>query len=104
MTSEQAFYYPMSNQELADAITAAQARCGIMGEIERRHLEHMHALLAVQLERAKQMFIENENDHALVSANKTLADEMIEDALQNAKRVFAAIMQREIDRARNEKL
>ena len=46
------FVFAMSNQELADAITAAYKRSGTACEDMRIQQEHMKALLAIQLRRA----------------------------------------------------
>lgn len=43
----------MTNQELADAITAAHNRSGKADESQRMHTEQLRDLLAEQLRRAK---------------------------------------------------
>jgi hypothetical protein len=44
----------MTNSELEDAITAARNRSGTGDESQRMHMEHLRALLAEQLRRARE--------------------------------------------------
>jgi len=53
LSKDRSLSFPMSNAELAEAIGAAHNRAGYATEGQRVHMEHLKALLAVQLSRAQ---------------------------------------------------